>query len=73
MRRTVTDRSFVPSTLGVEDWMRRRATACPEKQSEKAYTRTGQEGVALWICSVRIAGAQTSRRYPWPTKRDFSV
>ena len=73
MRSTVTDRNFAPSTLAVRGWIRMRATAFPEKQSEKAYTRMGQEGVALWNCSARIAEAQTSRRFPSPTKRDFTT
>ena len=36
MRSPVTDRRFAPSTFGLEEWERARATACTEKQSEKS-------------------------------------
>lgn len=37
----VIDRGQTPSTLDFRSRIRTRATACKEKQSEKAYTRTG--------------------------------
>jgi hypothetical protein len=63
MRNMVTDRSFAPSTLGVGGLDTRAGNRLHGESIRKGIHPYGAGGVALWICSVQIAGAQTSRRY----------
>ena len=76
MRSTVTDRSFVPSTLGVRGFGYERGQPLARRSNQKRHTPVrGRKG---WPNGIAMPELQEYKKkpqeaYPWHTRKDFNA